>query len=278
MPTYIKIFLASVLSKFLIFFIGKYHTKKVNNLFFDLDLSEGIDLRLFLNFLEEKKLYKCLKKLLRPNKQYNMIDVGANIGSVSLSLASIFKNSNVLAFEPSFYAFKKLKKNLNLNSRLEKRIKLFNSSISNSKKIKNSSYSSWKLDFNKNSHPVHKGILKEASKKTVSLNSIMKKVKKVDFIKIDTDGHEYSVLLSGITEIKKHKPIIHIEFAPYLHEENGFSTERLIKLIEMDLNYKFYSEDLISIKNVSNYVKKIGKSSENFFIIPKNSYIEIIKS
>ena len=46
----------------------------------------------------------------------------------------------------------------------------------------------------------------------------------------------------------------------------------------MDLNYKFYSEDLISIKNVSNYVKKIGKSSENFFIIPKNSYIEIIKS
>ena len=154
MPTYIKIFLASVLSKFLIFFIGKYHTKKVNNLFFDLDLSEGIDLRLFLNFLEEKKLYKCLKKLLRPNKQYNMIDVGANIGSVSLSLANIFKNSNVLAFEPSFYAFKKLKKNLNLNSRLEKRIKLFNSSISNFKKIKNSSYSSWKLDFNKNSHPV----------------------------------------------------------------------------------------------------------------------------
>ena len=97
-----------------------------------------------------------------------MIDVGANIGSVSLSLANIFKNSNVLAFEPSFYAFKKLKKNLNLNSRLEKRIKLFNSSISNFKKIKNSSYSSWKLDFNKNSHPVHKGILKEASKKTVS--------------------------------------------------------------------------------------------------------------
>ena len=59
---------------------------------------------------------------MRPNKQYNMIDVGANIGSVSLSLVNIFKNSNVLAFEPSFYAFKKLKKNLNLNSRLEKRI------------------------------------------------------------------------------------------------------------------------------------------------------------
>ena len=99
MPTYIKIFLASVLSKFLIFFIGKYHTKKVNNLFFDLDLSEGIDLRLFLNFLEEKKLYKFLKKLLRPNKQYNMIDVGANIGSVSLSM-QIFLKLNVLAFEP----------------------------------------------------------------------------------------------------------------------------------------------------------------------------------
>ena len=60
MPTYLKIFLASLLSKVLIFFIGKNQKKKINNIFFNLDISEGIDLRLFLNFLEEKNLYKSL--------------------------------------------------------------------------------------------------------------------------------------------------------------------------------------------------------------------------
>ena len=81
-------------------------------------------------------------------------------------LKIFLKNSNVLAFEPSFYALK-IEKNLNLNSRLEKRINyLIHQYLI--LKNKNSSYSSWKLDFNKNSHPVHKGILKEASKKTVS--------------------------------------------------------------------------------------------------------------
>ena len=269
MPTYLKIFLASILSKFLIFFLGKNQKKKINNIFFQLDLTEGIDLRLFLNFLEEKDLYLSLTKILNKHKKYNLVDIGANVGSVSLYLADIFKRSNIYAVEPSFFAFKKLKTNLALNKRFKKRIKLFNLSISNLKKMKSFSYSSWKLNFNKNSHPIHKGILKETSRRIYSLDIFMKKIKKVDFIKIDTDGHEFAVISSGINEIKKHKPIIHIEFAPYLHHENGFSTEQLIDLIENDLNYKFYSEKLEKIKDIRKDVLKIRNSSENFFIVPR---------
>ena len=42
MPTYFKIFLASLLSKVLIFFIGKNQKKKINNVFFNLDISEEL--------------------------------------------------------------------------------------------------------------------------------------------------------------------------------------------------------------------------------------------
>ena len=60
------------------------------------------------------------------NKNISLVDIGANIGSVALPLAGLFNKSNIIAIEPTIYAFKKLKKNISLNSNLKKRIKTFN--------------------------------------------------------------------------------------------------------------------------------------------------------
>lgn len=267
MPTNIKVFLASILSKIIIYFTGKIKFKKINNINFKLDLSEGIDLRLFLNLLEEKDLYFNLTKILSPYKKSILIDIGANIGSVSLNLAKIFKKSNILSIEPTFYAFEKLKININLNKKLKKRIKVSNLFVSNKKKLDKFTYSSWKLDFNKNSHPIHRGVLKENSSNQKSLDNIIKKLKKVDFIKIDTDGNEFHILLSGKNQIKKYKPIIHMELAPYLFKENGFSAKQLINFVKKDLKYKFYNEKLEVIENIDHYIKNIGNSSKNTFLI-----------
>ncbi len=267
-PTYFKVFLASILSKFLVKFFGKIKIKRINDINFKLDLTEGIDLRLFLNFLEEKKLYRSLIKILDVKKKYNFIDVGANIGSVSLSLAQTFKRSNIFAVEPTFYAYKKLEENVKLNKSLKKRIKLMNFFLTN-RKIKNDyTYSSWKLDFNKNSHPIHKGILKKNSNNKRTLNYIIKKIKNIDFIKIDTDGNELFVLSSGLSQIKKYRPIIHMELAPYLYKEHGYTSKRLVSFIRNKLNYKFYNEELKNIEDIDNFINKIGNSSENIFIAP----------
>ena len=267
MPTNIKVFLASILSKIIIFFTGKIKFKKINNINFKLDLSEGIDLRLFLNLLEEKDLYFSLTKILSPYKKCTLIDIGANIGSVSLNLAKIFKKSNILSIEPTFHAFEKLKINISLNKKLKKRIKVSNLFVSNKKKLDKFTYSSWKLDFNKNSHPIHRGVLKRNSNNQKSLDNIIKKAKKVDFIKIDTDGNEFHILLSGKSQIKKYKPIIHMELAPYLFRENGFSIKQLINFVMKDLKYKFYTEKLEVIENIDHYIKNIGNSSKNTFLI-----------
>ncbi len=268
MPTYIKVFLASILSKFLIFFLGKNKLTENDGVKFNLDLTEGIDLRVFLNFLEEKKLYSSLKKILDKRKKYYFIDIGANIGSVTLNLAKKFSKSTILSIEPTFYAYKKLKFNINLNKSLKKRIKILNIFISNTKKSKKYTYSSWKLNFNSQSHPIHKGVLKKTSSDQKTLDEIINKMKKVDFIKIDTDGHEYQILVSGLKQIKKNKPIIHMEFAPYLYKENGISSPKLINIIKKKLKYDFYDEDLVKIQNINNHIEKIGNSSKNFFIIP----------
>jgi FkbM family methyltransferase len=266
-----KIKLASILSKILIFLLGKKKLiVKRNSIFWNLDLEEGIDLKIFLLSNSERKILN-LQKIIASNEYVNFIDCGANIGSTALTLAKFYNNAKIFAIEPTFYAFDKLKKNIKLNPILKKRIKIFNYFISNKKKKIENVYSSWNFNSKKNKHKIHLGTLKKINKKNViSLDKLIKKIKeKIDFIKIDADGHEYEILKSGVNSIKKYKPIIHIEFAPYLHKEFKYSSSELIYFIIKKLNYEFYNEDFKKINDIGNYIKKIIDKSENFFLIRK---------
>ena len=263
-----KIFFASLISKILIFFFGK--KKRIierNGIRYFVDLNEGIDLGIFLNIKNEKKIFNIVKIL---GKHITIIDIGSNIGSVTLPLAKIFSKSKVISIEPTFYAFSKLKKNINLNPILKKRIKLENVFVSNQNKIVNKVYSSWNLSNDSKKHKVHFGTLKKTSKKIKKLDKICSKVKKVDFIKIDVDGHELDVLKSGIKTIKKHKPFIYFEFAPYLYKEFHYTPEILINFIKKDLNYLFYDEKLEEVSNIESFIKRLKRSSQNFFLIHKS--------
>ena len=263
-----KIFIAKVLSRILIFFIGnKKKIIKRDGINYFVDLTEGIDLGIFLNIKNEKKIYN-IGKILSNN--ITIIDVGSNVGSVTLPLAKKFSDSKIISIEPTVYAFSKLKKNIDLNPVLKKRIKLENTFISNSKKIVNEVHSSWNLSNDSKKHKVHLGTLKKTSKKIKKLDKVCSNVKKVDFIKIDVDGHELDVLKSGIKTIKKHKPFIYFEFAPYLYKEFHYTPEILINFIKKDLNYLFYDEKLKEVSNIESFIKKLKKSSQNFFLIHKS--------
>ncbi len=267
-PTKIKIIIAILFSKFLKIFFSKKIKIKRNGVNYFIDLSEGIDLRIFLNIGEEKKILN-LKQLLNKDKESIFIDIGANIGTVSLTLSQLFKKAKIFSIEPTTFAFKKLKSNLNLNKELKKNIEIHQYFIGNKKR--SYTYSSWKLNFNiKNQHMVHKGSKMKTNDRSISLDNFIKKInKKIDFIKIDADGHEFEILRSGIKSIKESRPIIHIEFAPYLHIEYGYSPKKIINLIEQELEYDFYDENLKRIQNILEYSKNIKNTSENFFLINK---------
>ena len=95
----------------------------------------------------------------------------------------------------------------------------------------------------------------------------LKKIKKVDFIKLDVDGHELDILKSGEKFLKKKNPVIFIEIAPYLYPEFGYECSELITYIKK-LKYSFYSEDLKKISNIDNYIKNITYGgSENFYLM-----------
>ena len=140
--------------------------------------------------------------------------------------------------------------------------------ISNNKKPKKV-WSSWKLNEENNQHRYHKGKLKSIQKaSTITLRNFIKKnkIKKIDFIKLDVDGYELDVLRSGKDFLKKYKPIIFIEIAPYLYKEFGYSYIDLIDYIH-GLGYHFYNEDLKKINDIKNITKKINHgASKNFYL------------
>ena len=97
-----------------------------------LDISEGIDLSIFLFGSFQKNLVRSINKYIFSHKKvqknfFNIIDIGSNIGDKSLSISSgllskDFKNFKVFSIEPTDYAYKKQINNINLNPKLKKKI------------------------------------------------------------------------------------------------------------------------------------------------------------
>lgn len=257
---------AEFLSKIVSLFISPQQNIRRNNINWSLDLKEGIDLSIFFFGTSEKKIFN-LKKILKINSKQIFLDIGANIGSVSLPLAKLFNNCKIYSIEPTNYAFKKLEKNLSNNRELKNKISLNQLFITNNKKPKKV-WSSWGLDKKGKVHEKHRGKLKKIKNSYISLDKFLKKLKidKVDFIKLDVDGYELDVLKSGSKFFKKNKPIIFIEIAPYLYPEFGYTYNDLTKLLR-NIGYSFYDEDLNKIKNINYEVERIDDgASKNFFL------------
>ena len=269
MKTKNKIFIAKILSKLLTLFISKNQIVVRNNIKWCLDLDEGIDLSVFLFGTSESKISNLKKLLLKKDSSLTIIDIGANIGSVSLKLATIFENSKIFAIEPTNYAYNKLFNNLKLNKELENRVFLRQLFITNSKKP-NKVWSSWNFDNSDKKHQKHLGTLKEIRQNAyLKLDQFIKNenLNSVDFIKLDVDGYELDVLTSGENFLKKNKPIIFIEIAPYLYPEFGYSCEELIKFIQK-LNYSFLDENVKEVSNIFDQINKIKDGgSKNFFLV-----------
>ncbi|MDC3342585.1 hypothetical protein OAV64_06085, partial [Candidatus Pelagibacter sp.] len=153
MKTITKVKIAKLIFNLLILFgFNKENIVKRNSIKWKLDISEGIDLSIFLFGAFQKGVVKSIDEYIIKNKDsnntfFNIIDIGSNIGDKSLSLTQslLSKNFNqfkIFSIEPTDYAFKKQIKNIKLNYNLKKKINSFKYFISNEKIKPNNIYSS----------------------------------------------------------------------------------------------------------------------------------------
>jgi len=237
--------------------------------FYEVDLTEGIELSLFVfgNFQD----YVTRNKYFSIPAEAVVIDVGANIGSMTFRFATMAPKGHVYAFEPTDYAYAKLLKNISLNPQIADRITPVQRFLSDQNGLQHEmkAYASWKVDgITRNAHPMHGGSLKPANSipaLTLDQFCLDYGIRRVDLIKIDTDGHEYKVLKGAHKIIKKHLPYVVFEIGGYV-------------LKEQQLEYKqfhdYFNKFKYSLLNAKNGKKITVKNFSNQ--IPLRATTDII--
>lgn len=208
---------------------------------YPIQVSEETTIKTKYSFLEDGKMWeetsmKVFFDLIDKKKQYNIIDIGAQSGSYSL-FAKYLPNSVFYAFEPFQQSFQLLKDNIKLNN--ISNIFPFHLAISDKKgeSILNTCKSHNGL------HTLGNNIKRFWDVESIQIytdtldNIFFKNDIPTDFIKIDTEGHEYFILKGGINTIKKYKPIIQLEWNVINMEQCGI-TENMMNEILNEIGYK----------------------------------------
>lgn len=247
-------FIQNIIQKIFNYFFRKkswtvIHTTK-DNITYELDLWEWIDNNIYYLWCFEPNTYNAIKKLLK--KDMTVIDIGANIWAHTFIMAKIvWNNGKVIAFEPMKWAFKKLKKNYDLNT--FNNITLENSWLSNKNAKLHWKFTfSWRIDWKKK-------ISNEQELQFQTLDEYITNnhIKSVDFIKLDVDWYEYKVLQWAQETLKKHKPIIVLELWEYTLSGCGDKIEDLLDLL-YQIWYEFYAEEnFVKFKNKHSLLHKI---------------------
>ena len=108
MKTKYKIFIAKIIYILFKIFIRKENLKiNRNNINWNVNISEAIDLHLFLFGSFEKEISETAKKL-NLYKENCILDIGANSGVQTLQFAKNFPNSSIYAIEPTNFAYNKM--------------------------------------------------------------------------------------------------------------------------------------------------------------------------
>jgi len=142
-----------------------------------------------------------------------VIEVGAHIGSHTVILSDICKDGIVYSFELQKLIFQLLNANLLLNEC--KNVYTYMEAVSDENKIEyigeiayekmpkfNSGLGSLNMVRGHEGYPIN----------IISLNNKFSKIKRLDLIKIDAEGHEVPILKGADQLIKKFKPMILTEF------------------------------------------------------------------
>lgn len=190
-------------------------------LLWSLDLGETIDLWIYLTGSFQRPSVDALRRLIRPGDV--VLDIGANIGAHTLFIArAAGPTGQVHAFEPTPFAFQKLRRNLELNPLLGASVQAHQLELVAPGAASSLSeiYSSWPLEPTGKVHPCHGGALMAttgAAITTLDAFCSSHPIRRVDVIKLDVDGHECGVLGGAQHLLRTQRPAMILEISPCVY-------------------------------------------------------------
>jgi FkbM family methyltransferase len=228
--------------------------------------SEFWQRRCGLNIDDLDMIDVVLKTIDRSNQPITAIDIGGNLGLVSLALAKV--GFSVYVFEPIPKTFRLMEQNFRLNPRLSEKIKSYPIGVGSKQEIVEFAVASRSPQQNK--------ILPKSVQPTVyddrchcaiiRLDTFLEEnnIDQIDLLKMDVEGFEVEVL-KGLTKTLKSGKInlIYSEVIPKALEEAGSSLEEFLQILAnagfnpVSINDELVEFDFQHILSASNVPQNI---------------------
>ena len=163
-------------------------------------------------------MFRWMQYLELPQES-TILDIGANIGMFSLSYASMFKKAEIHCFEPVPFIYNYLNQNLKVNPNLSSNVHAHNFGMSSCVERKQLSipvpqqHERYNKELDIRLYSVHGQGKEKFEAQFIPLDQWVKEsqINTLNFIKIDVEGYEYSVLEGATDTLRSFQPIVMFE-------------------------------------------------------------------
>ena len=198
---------------------------------------DGVEKTIYYTGTYEKGTLFVIKNLLREGDTF--VDVGANIGLMSIFASSIVKASGkIVAFEPNPITFKILKSNIALNnlSNIETSDYAIGAKT-NGAKI----YDRWDLNRGSASLIKPENVSESYDIRVITLSNYFKVKQCIHLIKIDIEGYELEAL-KGAKDILdgESPPMLIVECSESRKNTYGLNTDDLYEFLKSNTQYRLF--------------------------------------
>jgi FkbM family methyltransferase len=245
-----------------------FHKNSIGADFF-IDISNHFHHHIAGEQIEFRTVMKFIKENL--SNSATILDIGANIGLYSISIAKELSDCTVYAFEPVNSTYNILLKNISRNKFQERIIPNKNAVGENeSRIIITNTY-----DTGNYIQSLEKGTsIKSELVDMITIDNycLSRNIKNIDFIKCDVEGYEKNVLMGGLGIINKCKPIILLELSEEMSNRYKYLPVEIIELLK-------YNYNVFSINNYDGKINEYNDESSKFEDIIKisNNYLFVEK-
>jgi len=269
---YIKTKLEISHSKLLIRKSGRSLYRTPQGDLFWLNSTGYVDRSIIIDGYFEKESIKWLPHLLK--EADIVLDVGANIGYYTVLISKIIgKSGFIFAFEPTKHFCTVLKNNLDENK--INNVEVLEYGLSNKQQ-------DLEIFIGPSSATIHEpeGYEVIEGKEIIKLSTLdefikNKNLNRIDFIKIDVDGHEPSFFEGAWSTLDKFSPIILCEISHLHYLTAGTTAWDFYREVKKH-NYNIYHEDTLEIMDTENtFLRKCANFDRSTNIILSKNLLDI---
>lgn len=175
----------------------------------------------------------------------HVIDIGANIGNITLLLSNIVgKKGKVFSYEAVKPTYEKLLQNITTNA-FYNNIAAFNLAVGNESKevlimVPGDDYGQASMQTHQKGSWTSAADFTTFASSCIMLDNEVSKFEKLDFIKIDIEGAELPAIKGAEQLVKKFKPVLYIEVYKEWTKEFNYHPLDLYQYIK-SLGYKKFN-------------------------------------